>query len=87
MFTLLRFTPKNKYNYFYSYLACITMFFRFRPGRSPRKIPLYKTDDPCKDPSLLIINRGAFRVRFGDPDHDRVLRTETWSGAKTTWSS
>ena len=27
------------------------------------------------------------RVRFGDPDHDRVLRTKTWSGAKTTWSS
>ena len=27
------------------------------------------------------------RVRFGDPDHDQVLRTKTWSGAKTTWSS
>ena len=25
-------------------------------------------------------------MRFGDPDHDRVLRTKTWSGAKTTWS-
>ena len=27
------------------------------------------------------------RVRFGDPDHDQVLRTKTWSGAKPTWSS
>ena len=27
------------------------------------------------------------RVRFGDPDHDRALRTKTWSGSKTTWSS
>ena len=26
-------------------------------------------------------------VRFGDPDHDRVLRTKTWSCAKMTWSS
>ena len=26
-------------------------------------------------------------VRFGDPDHDQVLRTKTWSCTKTTWSS
>ena len=26
-------------------------------------------------------------VRYGDPGHDRVLRTKTWSGAKTTRSS
>ena len=29
---------------------------------------------------------GQIGVRFGDPDHDQVLRTKTWSGAKTTWS-
>ena len=32
------------------------MFFHFCPGRSPRKIHLYKIGDPCMDASLLIIN-------------------------------
>ena len=37
--------------------------------------------------NIAIIFCDRVWVRFGDPDHDRVLRTETWSGAKTTWSS
>ena len=37
--------------------------------------------------NIMNVKSYNLRVRFGDPDHDRVMRTKTWSGAKTTWSS
>ena len=38
-------------------------------------------------PILPGTSHKSLLVRFGDPDHDRVLRTKKWSDAKTTWSS
>ena len=46
--------------------------------------PLTEPSDWISSTVIVPKQNGDIRVRFGDPDHDRVLRTKTWSGAKTT---